>query len=356
MKKILLYLLAASFSLLAQGQKPFDNHIQVNNLSFEKRENGELTVKAAIVLDKKFKISTNRGATLTPVLRSGEYAKALPSVIVYGRKRAILSRRNQRIPADAYAVVRRNRNKEQVIDYRVSLPCQTWMPSSDFLLEADLCGCGNAVEENFEQLLATVPTFAPEKVEEIVAEVKPEPAPAPPVEKKYRKRVKEGDGQFHFPVNQVTIYPEYMGNPAELKKVQALIEDDDIKYISHITVHAYASPEGSLPNNVRLAQGRAASLKQLLMERYQFSDSIFTVKSTPEDWDGFRQLVVASDLPDKAAVLAIIDNNKGLDEKERQLKMLGKTYTYILREWFPRLRHLSYTVEYMIPEEEEPTE
>lgn len=355
MKKILLYFLAASFSLFAQGQKPLDTHIQVNNLSFEKSENGELAIKATIVLDKKFKISTNRGATLTPVLRSGEYAKALPAVIVYGRKRAILSRRNHRIPAGAYAVVRRNRRQEQVIDYRVSLPCQTWMPSSEFLLEADLCGCGNAVEENFEQLLAIVPAFAPEKVEKIVAEVKPEPVQTP-AKRAFKKRVKEGDGQFHFPVNQITIYPEYMGNPAELKKVQALIEDEDIKYISHITVHAYASPEGSLPNNVRLAQGRAASLKQHLMKRYQFNDSIFTIQSTPEDWDGFRKLVVASNLSDKATVLAIIDNNKGLDEKEQQLKALGKTYTYILREWFPRLRHLSYTVEYMIPEDNQPTE
>lgn len=347
MRKKILFFLVVSFSLMAQGQRPVEEQIRVENLSFEKNNNGELRVKAAIVLDKSFVVRTNRGATLTPVLRNEPYAKALPAVIVYGRKRAILSRRNGRTPADAYTVIRRTKGKEQVIDYQVTLPCQTWMPSSQLLLETDLCGCGNATEENYEKLLATVPAFAP--VEEKKAETK-----NPKIT--FKKRVKENNGHLYFPVNQTSIYADYLNNPEELQKVHKLIEDDDIEYITKIVVHAYASPEGSYPNNIRLAEGRAASLKSYLMKRYQFADSIFQIQSTPEDWQGFRQQVVSSGLADKTVLLDIIDSNKEPDVKEQQLKTLGKTYTYILREWFPVLRHLSYQIEYAIPEENVSTE
>ncbi len=44
--------------------------------------------------------------------------------------------------------------------------------------------------------------------------------------------------------------------------------------LSHIHIEGSASPEGPAPNNVRLAEGRAASLKRYLQDGIAYPDSV----------------------------------------------------------------------------------
>ena len=83
---------------------------------------------------------------------------------------------------------------------------------------------------------------------------------------------------------------------------------------------------------------------------YNFGNAAFTVEYEPEDWEGFRRLAVASDLLEKAQVLAIIDGTDAFDVRERKLMQIGdgSVYRFILQEWFPALRHSDYTVRYTI--------
>lgn len=168
-----------------------------------------------------------------------------------------------------------------------------------------------------------------------------------------KKRVAEGKAYIDFPVNEIVIYPTYRKNPTELMAIRKTIDRviiDSTTIITSITIHGYASPEGSYQNNARLAKGRSEALRKYLRELYYLSDTIFTVESTPEDWEGLRRYVTGSDVADKEIILDIIESSLAPDSKDKKLKQLngGKPYAFLLKEVYPALRHSDYTVHYTV--------
>lgn len=168
-----------------------------------------------------------------------------------------------------------------------------------------------------------------------------------------KKRIAEGKAYIDFPVNEIVIHPTYRKNPTELMVIRKTIDRviiDSTTTITSITIHGYASPEGSYKNNTRLAKGRSEALRKYLRELYYLSDTIFTVESTPEDWEGLRRYVTGSDMADKEVMLSIIDSSLAPDSKDKRLKDIngGKPYAFLLKEVYPSLRHSDYTVSYTV--------
>ena len=99
-----------------------------------------------------------------------------------------------------------------------------------------------------------------------------------------------------------------------------------------------------------LKAGRAEALKKYVMTEYGLDASKFTVKSTPEDWDGLRAYVEKSNLPLKDKVLDIIDNDQShKDDKEHRIRALdAKMYQTLLQDCYPALRHSDYVVNYVV--------
>ena len=165
-------------------------------------------------------------------------------------------------------------------------------------------------------------------------------------------RQEEGSAYLDFPVNKIIIYPDYRRNPVELQKIIGtidLIKDDPFITITDISIHGYASPEGPYNNNARLAAGRAEALKEYVRKQYAFPDSLFHVTSTPEDWEGLRKMVAASDLADKDQLLELIDGPQTPDAKDAELKRkFAATYKFMLADWYPALRHSDYVVQYVV--------
>ena len=154
-------------------------------------------------------------------------------------------------------------------------------------------------------------------------------------------------------MNKTNILPDYRSNRKEIAKIVAtidLVKNDPNVSITEINIHGYASPEGTYANNTRLAEGRAASLKEYVKSLYTLPDNIFTSNATPEDWAGLRRLVEESSLPEKSEILAIIDNPQlDPDARDNAIRQrFPKTYQYILKEWYPGLRHSDYTVSYVV--------
>lgn len=321
-------------TVTGQGIKAADTHISLT-------ADSALDVKFNIVIPKETKISSNRMATLTPILRYEGQQSELPPIYIFGRKREILSERNDRMPADAYRIVSRNKRTEQTIEYQASVPYQAWMQHAGLYMQQDLCGCGNQQEETSEALLASVNLPDPAPVLPQIAFIAPQP-------EKFKRRTKEGSAFLDFPVNQTVIRPEYRKNPSELATINQTIESVKRADIVHINIHGYASPEGSYANNERLAKGRSEALKQYIIKKYHLDDSLFSVQSTPEDWAGFEKLAQGSDIEKKEQIMAIIRSSEKEDAKEAQLKALNAPYIYVLKEWFPALRHSDYEIKYKV--------
>lgn len=82
----------------------------------------------------------------------------------------------------------------------------------------------------------------------------------------------------------------------------------------------------------------------------ELPDSIFTVASTAEDWDGLREYLQQSDLEKKQQILAIAqDETLTPDARDAKMeKLYPAQYRTLLTLCYPALRHSDYHITYKI--------
>lgn len=331
-------------SCMLRGQDTPQKSVRTENIDIQITADSLLQVNMDVILPPELRVRSNRMMIFTPVVRHSGMEAALPPVYVYGRKRAIINKRKNRLPLEGSEILYRTNRKEQTVKYKTLLPYASWMKGADVVLEEDLCGCGNHTEENTSLQLAQITLPEPPaetNKEPLVAEATP-----PVKEKRSGRRIYEGQAFIDFPVNKTVIYPHYRKNPTELARIDSTLEMIGIDHISHITLHGYASPESPYAHNSYLAKERTLALKQYITGKYPLNDSIFTIDFTPEDWEGLIRLAEACDWPEKARILEIARSDAQPDEKERQLRRLIDAYLRMSWHWFPALRHTDYSIEF----------
>lgn len=332
----------------AGAQTVAGGQVQISNQSILIGDNGQVMIGMDITLPATMELSSNRVATLTPVLKTQDnsYNKVLPAIWVYGRTRSIVQQRERSAPMDAYTILRRKNGTEQSVNYSTRIPYEKWMNGAELELLADVRGCANCQKEESSAFVTRA------NLERYV--VKPAVAFVSPAVEAVKNRAEEGRAYLDFPVNQTKIYPDYRRNPSELaaiKNTVDIVKNDANTTITEIDIVGYASPEGKYAANARLAQGRAEALKKYVMSEYGFKADLFKVNSVPEDWAGLREYVAKNALPLKEEILSIIDKNeKDFDVKEGRIKALdgGKVYATLLQDCYPALRHSDYTVCYVV--------
>lgn len=231
----------------------------------------------------------------------------------------------------------RARRVTEPIRYATTLPYETWMDTA----RVNITVSSNEYCEGSTELTGYTVYSAEPKVKV-----------RPPVVETTNEALK-GQTKIDYVVNITEINPKYHDNTRELAKIGQSIDSvrsDTANTITNITIKGYASPEGPYDNNVRLAKGRSQSLTSHIADTYNIPRSMMHVDYQPEDWEGLRDSVMASNLPHKAEILAAIDNtslNHDLDEKLRVIKrQWPKDYAYILKNFMPYLRHSDYTINY----------
>lgn len=346
MKKILYILFCLLPVLGGKAQAIYKNQIRIEKESATRSDDNRLTVSMDIVLQPNLKVGSNNAITLTPFLEANGHTKELPSIVIYGRKRQLINQRNHQTPESAYTTVHHKGKTEQTINYLVQIPYERWMRQANMKLNVDVCGCCDLIEENSGEKITQL-NITPLKLQPAVAYITPQ-------EETVKYRAVEGRAFLDFPVNKFIIYPEYRRNADELAKVRATIDtvrnDNNIK-LTGISIHGYASPEGSYTHNTYLAKNRTQALVDYVTSYYNFDHKLITSSSTPEDWEGFRKFVVASTMDKKDEIIRLMDNtNMDADMKERSIaKLIGQqAYQYLLQECYPALRHSDYIVSYTV--------
>lgn len=345
MKKLytLIYMLGCTSFLYAQN--PEEGTFLVKEKNAERvGENLVITMKADI---SSMQISRNQSLVCTPLVESGDSVRALAPIIINGKVRHILYERMERTGKKELEI-RRYNNTEQQVDYLARTPYADWMEKADVTLVMDDCGCGwKALSQNRDKLFAL--NFAePVVIDPMLVYVKPAP-------EEVKARHLDGSAYLDFPVNQITINPDYRNNSAELKKIQQTVEavkNDPYATITSLSIKGYASPEGTYKGNAYLAENRAKALLNYVKDHYDLSGVELTVDFEPEDWEGLEAAVEKGNLPDKEELLAIIraDEPADWDAREWKLKSLngGSSYKILLRDVYPALRHSDYRVNYHI--------
>lgn len=143
---------------------------------------------------------------------------------------------------------------------------------------------------------------------------------------------------------------------ADIKELNTFIKDaskDEAIAMKSLSVLAYASPEGEISKNENLAHQRAASASkvvanQLKRNKTKAGEGFYNEIPKGEDWIGFKELMQNSKIKDKELILRILEMQKDLTTREKEIRNLAATFVAIEKEILPKLRRSQMTLNYEI--------
>ncbi|MBR4296863.1 MAG: hypothetical protein IKT82_01560 [Bacteroidaceae bacterium] len=159
--------------------------------------------------------------------------------------------------------------------------------------------------------------------------------------------------QIKYLINQSKIRLSELSTPSiqEFVKVLRAIKEDQRGFaIDGIEVMAYASPDGKQEINERLAKARQASSSDYINDKLEELELVspLATRYTAEDWEGFQELVGASNIQDKEIILRVLSMYEDPEERERQIKNISAAYTELIDEVLPELRRARITLNYVL--------
>lgn len=148
--------------------------------------------------------------------------------------------------------------------------------------------------------------------------------------------------RIHYRVNRTVIERDYMSNAQSLDLLDSVFTVHQVEDIAYIVITGCASPEGPSRNNDRLAEQRAAALKNHIMAKYPglYDDQIVTIPRG-ENWDGLEAMIKNDEnVPYREELLKIISSNTPREEQKRRMAALGggRAYKYLHENILPHLR------------------
>lgn len=165
---------------------------------------------------------------------------------------------------------------------------------------------------------------------------------------KFQRIIKEAyQAQILFLIQQANL------RASELKSEQLAQLHTDIKAaaaapnkeITGIEISSYASPDGALDLNERLAGQREKNTQSYLAKELKKSkvEANIEGKFTAEDWDGFKELMEKSNIQDKELVLRVLSMYNDPEQREREIKNMSSVFKNIADEVLPQLRRSRLT-------------
>ena len=133
-----------------------------------------------------------------------------------------------------------------------------------------------------------------------------------------------------------------------VKTLQEIQADEQRKALENIEVSAYASPDGGMSLNTKVAQEREKSTQKYVKSQLKKTglEAEVDTKYTAEDWEGFKELVSQSNMQDKEVILRVLSMYQDPEEREHQIRNLSAAFTDLTQEILPQLRRARMTINY----------
>ncbi len=166
------------------------------------------------------------------------------------------------------------------------------------------------------------------------------------------------EGQILYNVNSADVRQNQLKGESIKNFLAALdeINSNSRKTLKGTEVVAYASPEGGQSLNRKLSDKRAGTAEKAwdkVTKGHEAGDP--EVKSVGQDWEGFKELVEASDIRDKDLILRVLSMYSDPAVRESEIKNMSEIYKELKDEVLPELRRARFiaNVEYknFTPEE-----
>ena len=210
-------------------------------------------------------------------------------------------------------------NSDLYLDFKVN------QGGNDYVLPRVKVGYGVIATSTLTDAASLDPAASPSNFERIIQE-------------KYSAEIKFLINQANIRANQVNA-ADYV----DLNDQLIAANEAANKEIAGVTVNSYASPDGSLAFNTQLAEKRETNTvsyveKQLKKDKItEFGE--LTSSFTPEDWEGFQQLVEKSNIQDKDLILSVLKMYKDPEQRETELRNLAAVFDELADQILPQLRY-----------------
>lgn len=161
------------------------------------------------------------------------------------------------------------------------------------------------------------------------------------------------EADIMFLINQTNVRADQI-NTAAMKEFNGAVKEaseDAHRQIREINISSYASPDGGVKLNTRIAEGREKNTKKYLDKTLQDNDieeyGNLTSDFTAQDWEGFKKLVSESNIQDKDLILSVLSMYKDPEEREREIRNLSSVFDQLAQQILPQLRYsrLTATIE-----------
>ena len=120
--------------------------------------------------------------------------------------------------------------------------------------------------------------------------------------------------------------------------------------IDNVKISAYASPDGGVKLNDKLAAQREKNAANYAKNEVKKAKSSAAIESkyTAQDWDGFKSLVEQSNLQDKDLIIRVLSMYDDPEKREAEIKNLSAVYKDLAADILPQLRRARLTLNYQI--------
>ncbi|MCK5134422.1 MAG: hypothetical protein KAR19_01440 [Bacteroidales bacterium] len=159
------------------------------------------------------------------------------------------------------------------------------------------------------------------------------------------------EADIKYIINRADVRRSEMGKD-EITKLNDVIKKTDENErleLKGLEISAYASPDGELDLNTKLADKRQKTAEkylagQLKKSEVEVADELLSLLSTPEDWDGFKKALEESDIQDKEMILRVLSMHSDPVVREQEIRNLSAAFEVIAEEILPQLRRSKFTV------------
>ena len=163
----------------------------------------------------------------------------------------------------------------------------------------------------------------------------------------FQRIIKEAhDANIMFLIQQANLRAQELNSDA-IKEWKELVKNADEAPNQNVAIEisAYASPDGGVKLNTGLAERREGNTSKYLSKELKKMkvDAPVDARYTAQDWEGFKELVSASNLQDKDLVLRVISMYQDPETREKEIKNISAVYSDLAETILPQLRRSRLT-------------
>ena len=155
-----------------------------------------------------------------------------------------------------------------------------------------------------------------------------------------RVRTVTGEADIHYQINSPVVRKSQLSDE-QVKLFEAFVrENSAAEDVTMGTIYAkgYASPDGPENFNQKLSAERSKSGEKAIRQNLKGIDVQYDAAAYGEDWEGFRELVAASDIADKDLILQVLSMYDSSARREQEIKNLSVVYNELKTKILPELR------------------